>query len=345
MLNARIAVTATIAGLLCLGAVVISASNMFNHDHERSNAHTSKEEHQRQALIAPVPYPNRVDFPLIKAGWALFNDPNLSSNKAISCATCHNLSTNGAQDTPVSKGVAGVGKRNSPTVFNVSLNYRFFWDGRTNSLSKQMDGPIHTPAEMDSSWQAILAYVTSSSRYQSLFSAAQHPITIETIKHAIVTFQEQLLTPNSPFDRYLLGDERAISPLAQNGWKTFQNMGCINCHQGVNIGGSMMQRFGYYGNTAAHSGLNVDTGRHQFTKKDIDKHLFRVPSLRNVANTPPYFHNGSENRLEEAIKVMADVQLGMTLEPETIDELMAFLHALSAPRPSILEELEREQIY
>ncbi|MDD1780552.1 c-type cytochrome [Enterovibrio sp. ZSDZ35] len=346
MLNARIAIIAAFVGSLCLGAIVISASDMFSHDHfpihEHGHSHDNGESAQNQSLVIPIPTPEPADFELIKVGWTLFNDPNLSSNKSVSCGTCHNLKTNGAQITPVSHGVKGQGKRNSLTVFNVSLNYRFFWDGRTNSLTKQLDGPIHTPTEMDSSWQNIHAYVSSSSTYQTLFSAAKRPITINDIKFALVSFQEQLLTPHSPFDQFLQGKEDAITPQAQKGWEAFQKIGCINCHQGSNIGGSLMQRFGYYSDTAEPNGGWVDTGRHAFTQKDIDMHLFRVASLRNVADTPPYFHDGRAATLKKAINIMADVQLGVTLEPETVSDLVAFLHSLSAPRPHILEELERD---
>ncbi|KXF80695.1 cytochrome-c peroxidase [Enterovibrio coralii] len=350
MIDTRVATTVAVASLLGLGVIALTTTDMLSHDahhdheHGHGDTHASAEQLDNQALVVPVPVPEQAEMALIKVGWELFNDPNLSSNNAVSCASCHNLSTNGAEITPVSHGVGGAGDRNSLTVFNASLNYRFFWDGRSNTLTKQLDGPIHAPAEMDSSWEDIHRYVEASTRYQGLFNAAGLEISDFNIKHALVTFQEQLLTPNSPFDRYLKGEMNAMNDKAKAGWEDFQSLGCVNCHQGENIGGSIMQRFGYY--QATDKPLSEirdhDTGRHKFTNKEVDKYIFRVASLRNVADTAPYFHDGQTQTLEEAINIMANIQLGRELEPQTVDNLVAFLHALSAPRPAILEVLENE---
>ncbi|WP_283130462.1 cytochrome-c peroxidase [Enterovibrio norvegicus] len=332
-------------GVGILFAPVSSLIDRQEHDSHSHGTNTDINSLYQNALVFPIPSHFDYDLPLIRVGWTLFRDEGLSSNNSVSCNSCHNLQTNGAEITPVSVGVGGAGSRNSLTVFNAALNYRFFWDGRTNSLKKQMDGPVHAPLEMASSWAAIVEYVAANPEYETLFEDADIlPISADSIQHALVAFQESLLTPHSPFDRYLNGDQYAIDSPAKKGWMAFQKLGCINCHQGQNIGGSLMQRFGYYDNETrgAPSASDLDTGRYQMTQNDADKYLFRVASLRNVADTPPYFHDGRTNNLEEAIEIMAKVQLGQSLEQSVINDISAFLHALSAPRPQVLEILERE---
>lgn len=344
----------------------------INDDHHRAdnsrahtgNNHTHTEQHQHadiasasvsqasenaehsasfsQQKITPIPNDIQVDQALAKVGWMLFNDPNLSSNRSISCASCHHLQTNGAELIPVSIGVNGAGMRNSLTVFNAAYNYRFFWDGRANTLESQIDGPVHNTAEMDSNWPLITDYVTTTSRYQPLFSQLGLEINEASIKSSLVEFMKALTTPNSPFDRYLQGDENAIGQSAKQGWQTFQDEGCIGCHQGTNIGGGMVMRFGYFGVSKTGQERSDDQGRFMFTGKAMDKHLFRVASLRNVAITAPYFHDGQTASLEEAIKIMGESQLGKTFEDETIAQIKSFLESLTGQRPQILEEFENE---
>nr|WP_275974305.1 cytochrome c peroxidase [Shewanella pneumatophori] len=267
----------------------------------------------------------------------LFLDPRLSSNGKVSCESCHHIADNGAELIAVSTGVNGQGNRNSPTVFNVAFNTRFFWDGRANSLHEQIDGPIHNPLEMDSNWQAIRNRLAEIPSYNTAFNQVYADgITETTIKHAIVSFMMQLNTPGSAFDNYLNGDEKALSVTALNGWHKFRSLGCIYCHQGQNIGGNLFQKFG---NVHAVATESEDLGRFSITQQSNDKHVFRVPSLRNVADTPPYFHDGRAASLEEAVIVMARVQLGKELEPATLIELVAFLNSLSAPVPSVIKEL------
>ncbi|MCL1056713.1 cytochrome-c peroxidase [Shewanella gelidimarina] len=277
--------------------------------------------------------------PHIALGLKLFLDPQLSSNGEISCESCHHIYDNGAEDLPVSIGVNGQGQRNSPTVFNIGLNTRFFWDGRANSLVEQIDGPIHNPLEMDSNWDDIVARLSTQTRYRSAFAMHyDEGITEQTIKDALIVFMLQLNTPNAPFDRYLNGDNAAISQVAINGWGKFQTLGCIYCHQGQNIGGNLFQKFG---NVQSVDTLNEDFGRYAQTHDVNDKHVYRVPSLRNVALTAPYFHDGRARSIEEAVVVMAKVQLGKDLEATTLVELVAFLDSLTAPEPPILKELSQ----
>ncbi|KJY70675.1 cytochrome B6 [Vibrio coralliilyticus] len=319
------------------------ASEPDHHDsHQHDHQHGETEQSRHYGLVSPIPEHPTFDRTQAKIGWVLFRDPNLSSNKKVSCESCHNLRTNGAETTAVSTGVEGLGTRNSPTVFNASLNYRFFWDGRVNSLHDQLDGPIHDPVEMDSNWSKITEYVSQSLIYQQYFLQAELPITEHNIKTALVEFMNALNTPNSPFDQYLAGNENALSPEAELGWQTFQKEGCIRCHQGSNIGGGMVMRFGYFGQSTTGENRSSDKGRFNTTQDENDLYLFRVASLRNVALTPPYFHDGKTQHLSEAIKIMGESQLGKTFDDETIAHLEAFLNSLSGDRPAILQEFENE---
>ena len=277
-----------------------------------------------------------------KLGLELFLDPRLSSNGQVSCESCHHIFTNGAESISASIGVNGEGHRNSPTLFNISLNTRFFWDGRAASLEQQLEGPIHNPLEMDSNWPDIIQFLNTSEHYSSRFKQEYNgDITEATIKNALVTFMATLNTPNAPFDNYLKGDKQAISQVAINGWDKFQQLGCVFCQQGQNVGGNLFQKFGNLSALETQFGdfVNKDLGRFDITGDINDRHVFRVPSLRNVAITAPYFHHGQTKTLEEAIVIMARVQLGQELDPMAIVELSAFLNALTAPRPSALEEL------
>ncbi|WP_375320314.1 cytochrome-c peroxidase [Aliivibrio logei] len=277
-----------------------------------------------------------------KLGLELFLDPRLSSNGQVSCESCHHIFTNGAESIPSSIGVHGKGPRNSPTLFNISLNTRFFWDGRAASLEQQLDGPIHNPLEMDSNWTDIIQFLSTSKHYSNRFNQEYNgDITEETIKNALVTFMITLNTPDAPFDNYLKGDKKAISQVAINGWGKFQQLGCVFCHQGQNVGGNLFQKFGNLTALETQFGDSVknDLGRFDITGDINDRHVFRVPSLRNVAITAPYFHHGKTETLEEAIIIMARVQLGQELNPMTVVEISAFLNTLTAPRPTALEEL------
>ncbi|CAH0526079.1 cytochrome-c peroxidase [Vibrio hippocampi] len=331
-----------------------SQDELHGHSHDDDHNHGSDKEPHHNALsyaslvtsdapIQPIlPY-EEGDEDVIRLGWVLFRDTNLSSNNKVSCQSCHDLNTNGAEPLSVSIGVNGVGKRNSLTVFNVAHNYRFFWDGRVNTLQDQIDGPVHDPVEMDSSWQKIVDYVTASNQYLALFARADLTPSEETIKHAMVEFMKSLTTMNAPFDQYLMGDSDAINESAVRGWQTFQSLGCIACHRGTNVGGGLVMQFGYFGVDSRGAERSNDLGRFNVTSKQEDKHLFRVASLRNVAITSPYFHDGMTGSLDEAIKIMARSQLGKELEPDTVADIKAFLESLTGERPTILEELQNEQ--
>ncbi|MCG9678640.1 cytochrome c peroxidase [Vibrio sp. Isolate24] len=320
-----------------LGEAHTHSSQPDSHD-----ADEPKEEAVDYGLITPIPQDVEFNREKAKIGWVLFRDANLSSNNKVSCESCHNLRTNGAELTAVSTGVNGQGTRNSLTVFNSRFNYRFFWDGRVNSLHDQLDGPIHDVVEMDSNWPDIIAYVRQSPVYQQYFTKADLEINEYSIKTVLVEFIRALNTPNSAFDQYLKGNESALSADAKLGWEAFQTEGCIRCHQGQNVGGGMVMRFGYFGQDTIGKGRIADKGRFNSTKDSNDLYLFRVASLRNVALTPPYFHDGKTQHLSEAIKIMGKSQLGKTFDDQTVHHIEDFLHALTGDRPSILQEFENE---
>lgn len=313
-------------------------SHEFNHNHEAVTASSSL-----STYINPIQPATNYDIERVRIGWQLFNDPNLSSNNQISCATCHDLNTNGAELIPVSVGVHGLGERNSLTVFNVANNVRFFWDGRSNTLQDQLDGPVHNPLEMDTNWNNITDYVQTSTKYRLAFKSKGLKADEQTIKDLLVEFQSTLMTTGAPFDKYLMGDSDALDPSALRGWEAFQKEGCIRCHQGVNVGGGMVMKFGFFGSDKTGAERNKDDrGRFEVTAEKSDINLFRVASLRNVAITPPYFHDGRTSSLSDAIKIMAQSQLGKSLDESKVTDIESFLKSLTGERPVILAELEND---
>jgi cytochrome c peroxidase len=269
----------------------------------------------------------------VTLGEQLFSDPILSDNNTVSCATCHILDMGGTNQLPISVGINnGVQKINVPTVFNSSLNFKQFWDGRANSLEEQIDGPITNPLEMGSTWPEVVSRLKAKSEYVKQFTNSYpEGITQSTISHAIAEFERSLTTPDSPFDQYLKGDKEALSAEEVEGYELFTNLGCVRCHQGMGIGGNMFQRMGakndYFSN---RDDLNKhDMGRFNVTADEFDKHRFKVPSLRNVALTAPYFHDGSAPTLLDAVQVMAKYQLGRRLKDREQTLLVGFLKSLT----------------
>lgn len=286
--------------------------------------------------IQAIPQNIALDQDRVSLGEKLFHDPRLSQDNTISCASCHNLNTNGTDNQALSKGINGApGLANAPTVFNSSYNISQFWDGRAASLEEQIEGPLHNPLEMASNWEQVLRKLTADHEYLRLFNQIYADgITVTNIKNAITVFEQSLITPDSPFDRYLNGDQNSLSANALKGYYLFKNYGCISCHQGMNIGGNMYQKFGIMGDYFAikkqHGQLQqADYGRYNVTGIEQDKHVFKVPGLRNVALTAPYFHDASAASLEEAIKTMGLYQLGRSLSEEDIQLISAFLHSLT----------------
>jgi cytochrome c peroxidase len=286
-----------------------------------------------RAALLPLPAHAPPADARAQLGERLFFDKRLSRDDSLSCASCHDFSRGGADQLPVSIGIDGkTGPINAPTVFNAALNFVQFWDGRAATLEEQAAGPVHNPLEMDSNWAEVVPKLQKDASYRTLF-AQLYPgrgISGETITHAIAAFERTLITPNSRFDRFLRGDEAALSDLERTGYRRFRDYGCASCHQGANIGGNLYQHFGVMGDYfAGRKPTQADLGRFNVTGREEDRHVFKVPSLRNVAATPPYFHDASARTLEEAIFIMGRYQLGRELTDPDVAALAAFLRTLS----------------
>ncbi len=283
--------------------------------------------------ITPIPEPTINSPKQVELGRLLFHDVRLSQHNQISCASCHSLKHGGADGQIVSTGVnSSKGLVNSPSIFNSSLNFRQFWDGRANSLLSQIDDPISNPLEMNSSWPEILAKLEQDPFYVKQFKLAfKTGLSIINIKAAIIAFEESLLTPNSRFDLYLKNTPDAITEKELEGYRLFKQYGCASCHQGVAIGGNLFQRFGVMGDYFATRGniTAADLGRFMVTRNEKDKYVFKVPSLRNVALTAPYFHDGSASTLEDAVSIMMLYQLGRIPDKQVINKIVLFLHTLT----------------
>lgn len=291
--------------------------------------------------IQPLPQEVVVDARKAALGQRLFNDKRLSRDNSVSCASCHLLTRGGADGLPVSPGVGGArGVINTPTVFNASLNFRQFWDGRADSLHAQAAGPVENPIEMASSWPEVVGKLSGDADLVVKMKAAYPAgLQAETIRDAIAEYEKTLITPNARFDRWLRGDAKAITADELQGYQNFKKYGCVACHQGVNVGGNMFQTFGVMGDYFGRRGhlTEADNGRFNVTKNPADRHVFKVPSLRNVALTAPYFHDGSAKSLEDAVDVMFKYQLGRAAPDEDKKRIVAFLRTLTGE----LQEVKR----
>jgi len=283
--------------------------------------------------ILPIPLIVDVDARKVELGGRLFHDGRLSSDNSISCAHCHALDQGGVDGTQHSFGVEGrEGLINSLTVFNSGLSFRQFWDGRAATLEDQVSGPGHATLEMNSNWDEMIHKLSADKNYPDDFKKSyKDGITSENIKNAIAEFERSLITPNSRFDRYLRGDDSAINKDEKSGYALFKNYGCVACHQGASVGGNMFQTLGVMGDYFKDRGhvTQADYGRYNVTGIEDDRHVFKVPSLRLVTLTAPYFHDGSKKTLEDAIKAMAKYQLGGKIPDEDIQLIIAFLHTLA----------------
>ena len=283
--------------------------------------------------IQPIPTQLDLDPAKVELGDRLFHDPQLSSDNTVSCATCHNLKKGGTDRLPVSLGMKNeAGQLNSPTVFNSGFNSSQFWDGRADTLEDQIEGPIQAEAEMASSWPDIVSKLKRSPDYVAQFQAIYRDgVNPENIKNAIATFERSLITPNSRFDRFLKGNLAAITIEEKEGYERFKAYGCIACHQGVNVGGNMFHSLGLFGDYFEDRGniTKADYGRYNVTGEERDRYVFKVPSLRNVMLTSPYFHDGAVKTLAEAIQLMGKYQLGRELSEEDTDLILQFLVSLT----------------
>ena len=295
------------------------------------------------SLFEPIPQsPDPAPDPAaVELGKALFFEPRLSEGHNISCNTCHNLGTGGADLAPVSLGHRWQkGGRNSPTVLNAVFNTAQFWDGRAADLAEQAGGPMVNPVEMGSTEEHVVEMLTGIPGYADIFAKAfpddPEPVNFSNAETAIAAFEETLITPNAPFDRFLRGDDAAMTPEQQDGLRAFMDEGCAACHNGVNLGGNSYQPFGVVEKPDWSILPPGDKGRFEVTRAEEDAYVFKVPTLRNIAITPPYFHSGTVWDLNLAVGVMGSAQMGATLTPEQEASIVAFLDSLTGEMPQIV---------
>jgi cytochrome c peroxidase len=283
--------------------------------------------------IKPLPVEVNQDPARANIGRQLFQDVRLSANGHVSCSSCHDLAKGGVDGRIHSSGFSGKSTAvNTPTVLNATFNFKQFWNGRADSLEAQIDAVIQNPVEMGSKWAEVVVKVSQDAGYQKAFAGSYGDgVTKANIQNALATYERTLTTPNSRFDKYLRGDANAISNEEKTGYAKFKQYGCIACHQGMNVGGNMFQKFGVMGDYFAKRGspTEADLGRFLVTGEDADKHVFKVPSLRNVALTAPYFHDGTAQTLDEAVDVMFKYQLGRVASKEDRAAIIAFLNTLT----------------
>jgi len=283
-------------------------------------------------LIKPIPLHVELDLEKVKLGERLFHDVRLSKDGGLSCASCHNLGTGATQPIPLAMGINGaVMMRNAPTVFNSGFNFVMNWDGKHITLDKQARGVILNPDEMGGDWHTIIQRLKQDTVYLKDFNDIYpEGINERSLVDALVEFEKSLFTPNSRFDQYLRGDDSALSKDEKEGYQLFTSIGCISCHQGINIGGNLYQKSGLFIESSVGNAVSSkDLGRFYVTGKDYDRYVFRVPSLRNIAITAPYFHNGSVETLDEAIHLMAKYQLGRDIEKQEVEKIASFLKTLT----------------
>lgn len=273
---------------------------------------------------------------LASLGKKLFFDTRLSGNATQSCATCHPLNSYGMDNKTLPAGARGqLLKRNTPTVLNAAFHAHQFWDGRAKTLEEQVKVAVLAPDELGMpSIQELEDRLKGDPGYKKLFALAfpgqQEPVSFENIALAIAAFERTLITP-SRFDHFLNGAEDALNDQEKRGLSLFADLSCIKCHSGNTLGGNVFQRFGLAGYYWDYTkSAQIDEGRYVLTGNPADKYVFKVPSLRNVEKTAPYFHDGSVATLEEAIRIMAKVQLGMDLTVPEINDIKAFLQTLTA---------------
>ncbi|REC58912.1 cytochrome C peroxidase [Rhodosalinus sediminis] len=286
------------------------------------------------ALEDNIVTPEKVDL-----GKALFFDPRMSASGVFSCNSCHNVGTGGDDNMPTSVGHGWqTGPRNSPTVFNAVFNEAQFWDGRAADLAEQAKGPVQAGVEMANTPDNVLKTLNSMPEYvewfEESFPGEDDPVTFDNFAKAIEAFEATLITP-APFDAWLNGNDAAMTEEQVAGLETFLEAGCASCHNGVNLGGNGYYPFGLVEKPGAEILPEGDKGRYQVTETAVDEYVFRASPLRNITETAPYFHSGVVWDLRTAVDIMASSQLGADLSEQEIDELTAFLGALTGEVPEI----------
>jgi cytochrome c peroxidase len=310
---------------------------------------------QARQLFTPIPLtpPALPDNPAtpekVELGKMLYFETRLSESHAISCNSCHIVGMGGVDALETSIGHRWQrGTRNAPTVLNAVFNTAQFWDGRAKDLKEQAGGPIANPVEMAATpehaieqLKAIPGYVEA---FGKAFSGDPDPITYANIENAVALFEATLITPNAPFDRYLRGEAAALDAEQKEGLRLFIDTGCASCHNGINIGGGMYAPFGVVERPGAEFLPPGDKGRFAVTKTVDDEYVFKVPTLRNIARTAPYFHSGRSWDLSQAVAVMGVSQLGAELQPDQVVKIVAFLRSLTGEQPQVTYPILPESV-
>ena len=285
--------------------------------------------------VRPIVQSPSIDERKAALGRLLYHDVRLSSDNTVSCASCHDLATGGVDNKQYSEGVEGQkGGVNAPTTYNAVYNFVQFWDGRAATLADQAAGPPLNPVEMASkSFDEIIAKLAADKPLTKQFEEAYPDGWSEAnITNAIEEFERTLITPNAPFDKYLMGDKGAISAQAAQGYEYFKEFGCATCHSGVNLGGESYELMGLRRHYFEERGMALteeDNGRYKQTQEERDRHRFKVPGLRNVALTWPYYHDGTRTTLEQAVRDMAIYQCDIEPTQVEVDDMVAFLRSLT----------------
>ncbi|WP_324171512.1 cytochrome-c peroxidase [Sulfurimonas sp.] len=285
--------------------------------------------------ILPIPIDIKVDLKKAKLGQKLFFDTTLSRDNSTSCFSCHDVFNGGADPDIVSKGFANKkGNVQSPTVLNARYNFKQFWNGRAEDLTQQADGPINNPVEHNMNPRIIEDRLNNSSQYKKIFKLVYGTsvISYKQVLDAIVEFENALTTPNSKFDKFLRG-EISLSKNEKDGYILFKKNGCITCHNGINIGGNAFQKMGTF---LEYETKNDYPDRSKITHNPNHKNVFKVPTLRNINKTAPYFHDGSAKTLKEALSVMTKHNLGIKLDDREVKKIISFLKTLDGELPKIL---------
>jgi len=289
---------------------------------------------QAEEPIKPIQPAKNINLAMMELGKKLYFDPRLSKSGFISCNSCHNLSMGGTDNLPTSIGHKwNQGPINAPTVLNSSFNIAQFWDGRAKDLKEQAGGPIENPGEMASTHELATNVIKGIPGYVREFKLVfgDDDINVDYMTSAIAEFEKTLVTPGSKFDQWLLGDANAISENELKGYQLFKNSGCIACHSGVAVGGSSFQKMGII---KKYQTTNPAQGLAGISKKDAEMFMFKVPTLRNIELTYPYFHDGAITSLKDAVNIMAEIQLGRKYTNEESESVVAFLKTLTGDYPS-----------
>ncbi|RLB68871.1 MAG: cytochrome C peroxidase [Deltaproteobacteria bacterium] len=292
---------------------------------------------------APILKGNPATPAKVELGKILYFEPRLSRSALISCNTCHNVGLGGAdfQETSTGHGWRK-GPRNAPTVLNSVYNVAQFWDGRAKDLAEQAKGPVQASVEMNNKPEMVVKTLKSMPEYITLFKKAfpgeKDPVTFDNMAKAIEVFEATLVTPDSPFDKFLKGDAAALNAKEQKGLATFIDKGCSDCHGGINMGGDDYYNFGVIKVPASRL-VADDKGRFKVTQKAGDEFAFKSPSLRNIELTTPYFHSGKVWNLKAAVVVMSTAQLESSLKKDEVDNVVAFLKATTGKQPAVMHPI------